>query len=59
MDEFFGIVVAVILLVLAILGVMFISTGSMDSSVIYNCKERGHWQTGQTRIICHVEETKK
>jgi len=30
-----------------------------DSAIIQACKERGYWQTGQTRITCSVEGEKK
>ena len=39
--------------VMALLAASFFDTP--DSTVVNACKERGYWQTGQTRVICSVE----
>lgn len=58
MDEI-GAVAIVILALLGLAGVPMLVGGSFDSSVVNACKTNGYWQTGQTRIICSVEEKKK
>lgn len=44
--------------VFAMLGLLYIGLGSFDTTVVKACEQRGFWQTGQTRIICSVEEVK-
>jgi len=58
MDDVLGSVLGVLLGAAAILGVIFLISGSLDASVVDACKKNGYWQTGQTRIICTVEERK-
>jgi hypothetical protein len=58
MDDVFGVVLVLLVGAAAMLGCMFLVSGSLDSTVVEACKKNGYWQTGQTRIICTVEERK-
>jgi hypothetical protein len=57
-DDVFGAVLVVLIGIAALFGVMSLFVGSWDSTVVAACKKNGYWQTGQTRIICTVEEKK-
>lgn len=41
------------------ISILFFVFSTMDGIVTKSCKEQGYWQTGQTRVICSVEEPKK
>jgi len=58
MEDFFGVVLVLLITVAAIIGCTFLVSGTLDSTVVRACKTNGYWQTGQTRIICTVEERK-
>jgi hypothetical protein len=57
-DDLSGGVTLAIVAVLCALGVLFVFKGTLDSDVVKACTDRGYWQTGQTRVICSVEEAK-
>ena len=59
MNDAAEIFLTLMLCMLAFFGLVFLFSGSADGSVVHACKTQGYWQTGQTRIICHVEENKK
>lgn len=58
MDDLLGGLVIAVVLGFAAYGLTASIFNSPDSSIVAACKERGYWQTGQTRIICSVEERK-
>lgn len=47
--------VMAVCIALAVYGLAAIFIATPDESVVKACETRGYWQTGQTRIICHVE----
>ena len=51
--------VMVVLLILAFMGVTFVTGGSIDKAVINDCNQQGWHNFGQTRIICSVETKKE
>ena len=58
MDEFIGGLVIATVITLAVAGAMFLVSGTLNSDVVKACETNGYWQTGQTRVICHVEKSK-
>ena len=42
-----------------VISIVFFAFSVMDITVVHSCKQQGYWQTGQTRVICSVEEPKK
>jgi hypothetical protein len=58
MDDLVGGIFVALLLVLAALGLFFVFAGVPEAAVVRHCKDHGYWQTGQTRVICSVEERK-
>ena len=60
MDEVFGTIVVVAVLVLAGIGVADIGLDARAFSAIERqCKEQGYIQNDTTRIICKLEEKNK
>jgi hypothetical protein len=57
-EDFVGGILVMVLIVAVVLGMVFLSAGTLDSTVVDACKDRGYWQTGQTRVICSVEAAK-
>lgn len=57
MDDVFAAIMLVMgLFFFAGMGVVATFTVTSDSTIISSCNKNGYWQTGQTRIICYVEE---
>lgn len=50
--------VAVLVVVLGFVLLVITQLSSLDSSIVNACKAQGYWQTGQTRVICSVEQPK-
>ena len=56
MSETVSLFTTVVILIACIIAVVFVGWGSMDLTVVQACEANGYWQTGQTRVICHVEK---
>ena len=60
MDEVFGAIVVIAILVLAGIGIAYITIDTRPfSSIEKQCKEQGYIQDNKTRIICKLEEKSK
>ena len=56
MDDILAAITLVMGLFFAGMGIVATFTATPDSTIISSCNKNGYWQTGQTRIICYVEE---
>lgn len=54
-DLIAGLVIG-ILVCLSLVGIGAMMTATQDKTIVSSCEKNGYWQTGQTRIICYVEE---
>lgn len=59
MKEVFGGIFAVLILMFAVIGVVFVGYGSFDDTIVRQCEKHGYWQTGQIRVVCSVEGGKQ
>lgn len=54
-SDYFTVLIGLVVAGLMVIGAAALIAGTPDFMVIKSCKTRGYWQSGQTRVICHVE----